>query len=380
MHPIDNDIKITKKAWIPLTTVYGGIDGVKLFIKHRIIETVYAWEDSFNEIISISLNRLYINTQKQHETHFKDIKMYGTLFNYNGFGLDAIKGEIENACVPEYLYNLYNNPDETNPRKRLSKLTMDKILKELNMNTIDEGCSITQIANFCNIHKITYYVLNYKYKLFETNNNVGHNSNLQRLVFMCANNHLYPIDDDEKRLTIFRTCAMVGGGMKKYKAQQAFEHKVIETSKQRIHMHYEDMSFYALLEKARQAREEDTYGHRIIITTRGLCNSIFYSEIQRGNIHNGKVKIAKGGQIMGFDMYGITIDENEHYSDIQMTMDTLNTHITNDAEKYVYNGQSLHGLAYAYYTNNYDRKITSNCSPQVYDILTSKSCMNSPFL
>ena len=54
---------------------------------------------------------------------------------------------------------------------------------------------------------------------------------------MCANNHLYPIDDDEKRLTIFRTCAMVGGGMKKYKAQQAFEHKVIETSKQRIHMH-----------------------------------------------------------------------------------------------------------------------------------------------
>ena len=106
----------------------------------------------------------------------------------------------------------------------------------------------------------------------------------------------------------------------------------------------------------------------------------YYSEIQRGNIHNGKVRIAKGGQIVGFNMCGITIDENEHYSDIQMTMDTLNTHITNDAEKYVYTGQSLHGLAYAYYTNNYDRKITSNCSPQVYDILTSKSCMNSPFL
>ena len=116
------------------------------------------------------------------------------------------------------------------------------------------------------------------------------------------------------------------------------------------------------------------------MTTRGVCNSIFYSEIQRGNIHNGRVNIAKGGQIMGFDMYGITIDENEHYSDIQMTMDTLNTHITNDAEKYVYSGQSLHGLAYAYYTNNSDRNITSNCSPQVYDILTSKSCMNSPFL
>ena len=162
MHPIDNNIKTTKKEWIPLTTVYGGIDGVKLFIKHRNFETVYAWEDSFNEIISISLNRLYINTQKQHETHFKDIKMYGTLFNYNGLGLDAIKGEIANACVPEYLYKLYNNQDETNPRKRLSTLTMDNILKELNMNKIDEGCSIAQIAKFCMLHKITYYVLNYK--------------------------------------------------------------------------------------------------------------------------------------------------------------------------------------------------------------------------
>ena len=85
----------------------------------------------------MSLIKLYISKQKQHETHFKDIKMYGTLFNYNGFGLDAIKGEIANACVPEYLYTLYNNPDETNPRKRLSKLTMGKILKELNMDTKD---------------------------------------------------------------------------------------------------------------------------------------------------------------------------------------------------------------------------------------------------
>ena len=80
--------------------MYGVINGVKLFIKHTIMEMVYGYEDSDNEILSMSLNRLYINTQKQPETHFNDIKMYGTLFNYNGFGLDAIKGEIANACVP----------------------------------------------------------------------------------------------------------------------------------------------------------------------------------------------------------------------------------------------------------------------------------------
>ena len=47
--------------------------------------------------------------------------MYGTVFNYLGYGLKAQQGEIPNACVPQYLYNLYNNDNETNPRKRLKK-------------------------------------------------------------------------------------------------------------------------------------------------------------------------------------------------------------------------------------------------------------------
>ena len=127
MKDISKNVEKTEQIWIPRTTVYGGISGVNLFIKHNIISMVYGYEDSNNEILSMSLIKLYIGKLKQHETHFKDIKMYGTLCNYNGFGLDAIKGEIANACVPEYLYKLYNNPDETNPRKRLSKLTMDKI-------------------------------------------------------------------------------------------------------------------------------------------------------------------------------------------------------------------------------------------------------------
>ena len=65
---------------------------------------------------------------------------------------------------------------------------------------------------------------------------------------------------------------------------------------------------------------------------------------------------------------------------MKMTIDTLNEDIDKDIEKYNYFRRSHHSLAYAYYTNNYDLKIVSNCSPQVYDILTSSVCMNSPFL
>ena len=56
-------------------------------------------------------------------------------------------------------------------------------------------------------------------------------------------------------------------------------------------------------------------------------------------------------------MLGITIDEDEHYTDIKMTIDTLNQEIDKDSEKYNYIGHSHYSLAYAYYTNNYDLKL-----------------------
>ena len=40
-----------KEAFIPITTVYGGMEGVKMYIKKLVIDSVYAWEDSPTEII-----------------------------------------------------------------------------------------------------------------------------------------------------------------------------------------------------------------------------------------------------------------------------------------------------------------------------------------
>ena len=31
----------TKDIWIPMTTIYGGVNGVKMFIKNKIVEIVY---------------------------------------------------------------------------------------------------------------------------------------------------------------------------------------------------------------------------------------------------------------------------------------------------------------------------------------------------
>ena len=89
----------------------------------------------------------------------------------------------------------------------------------------------------------------------------------------------------------------------------------------------------------------------------------------------------KNNQITGFKWQDdITIDENENYNDVKLTMEKLNSVIIKEEDKYKYTGQSIHSLAYAYYTNNYDRQIVSKCSPQVHDILTSKLSMNSPLI
>ena len=155
--------------------------------------------------------------QKENQSisiDFRQIRMYGTLDNYNGYGLDA--KNYDGACVPNYILETYNNQDATNPRNKISKLNTPKPLDILCMQNIHEGCSIEQRTNFCNRYKITYYVMTFRYKLFETNSNPKNNRHHKTLVFVCASNHLYPIEQEEDRQTIFKKHASpIGGGVKK---------------------------------------------------------------------------------------------------------------------------------------------------------------------
>ena len=93
---------------------------------------------------------------------------------------------------------------------------MDRLLNMLGMQNEYEGCSIEQIANFCNMYKIIYSVMNFRYKLFETSSSPKNNRHYKPLVFLCANNHLYPIENEEHRQTIFKKYASsIGGVIKK---------------------------------------------------------------------------------------------------------------------------------------------------------------------
>ena len=193
-----------------------------------------------------------------------------------------------------------------------------------------EGCCIEQIAYFCK--QVTYYVSDFKHKLFEANKaDISNNQNgLPRLVSTCANHHIYPITDEERRHTIFKTSSTIGGGIRTYRTQQRFEHKMNNGIETQIRVLHNDMSFHGLLEHVEIQKEEalrthfeDTSGYeeceefpaacsidshdvsnktgvyRIIVTRRGLCNDISYNEIgEFGNIHNGHVKLNKHSQVV----------------------------------------------------------------------------------
>ena len=294
--------------------------------------------------------------------------MYGTVFNLMGYNLTARATQIKDACVPEYLHNLYNNKEETNARKRLKKLTPEKVLEGLGMKTRDEGCDINQIDRFCSIYKITYYALNYRYEIIQTNNDEKFKNNLPKLVFVCANNHLYPVIDQQQRETVFKTCAIIGNGNKKYQIKKDENDKVLNEETIITLDDVDDIRNYC------QENINSTNNIRILTTE---CHSYFHSEINNGNIWNGNVMEDKG-VITQFKMKNITIQHYEENADrTREIIDTLNQ----NEVKYIFRGQRVHNLANEYWINNYGNiRLNSICSLQVYDILSSRECMNSPFM
>ena len=125
------NISITE-VFIEAETVYGGDVGLKLYIKYKIMQLVCRFEDSivyvYIYIYIITFTNMYVSRRKQNApVSFRRIKMYGSLYNYIGWGLDG--GEYDGACFPNYLSETYNNQDETNPRNKISKLNMAKLLE-----------------------------------------------------------------------------------------------------------------------------------------------------------------------------------------------------------------------------------------------------------
>ena len=94
---------------------------------------------------------------------------------------------------------------------------------------------------------------------------------------MCAENHLYPIEDEDARVSIFKTCSNIGGQINKYKTPQHFENDTLKlNSTTKTFIHVEDMNCYALYEHVRSQKVSDA-NCRIVLTVSGSCHDTFYA-------------------------------------------------------------------------------------------------------
>ena len=216
--------------------------------------------------------------------------------------------------------------------------------------------------------------MNFRYKLFETDSNPKINRHHKTLLFLCSNNHLYPIEHEEDRQTIFKKYASsIGGGIKKMNAIKKEEEeintdvniiitgKVINKDGIVTEEHFLNDE---LIDNLREIEVEGT--RRLVFTEPGSVHRLFYSEIEKGNIYNFRMKTSKGN-VVAFSVFErLIIEENPNIESVLHIIDKLNR---DSVAKYKYMGQSLYSLAYEYYTKRFDRNIVSYCSSQVYNIL-----------
>ena len=57
---LDTDEIERKEAFKPMKTIYGGVTGVRNYLKTLIVESIYKWEDSGVEVQNIYINNLYL--------------------------------------------------------------------------------------------------------------------------------------------------------------------------------------------------------------------------------------------------------------------------------------------------------------------------------
>ena len=101
----------------PLAYVRGGANGIKAYIQDLIAHMLRNYSN--NALIrAIRITKIITNKSINDRKYvpFDQIKMYGTLLKYKGYNVETVC--MDDTCVPTYLLNLLNNPDETDYRKK----------------------------------------------------------------------------------------------------------------------------------------------------------------------------------------------------------------------------------------------------------------------
>ena len=102
----------------------------------------------------------------------------------------------------------------------------------------------------------------------------------------------------------------------------------------------------------------------------------FICVLTQNKLYNKNVKV-EYGQVIQFNIGGITIQENINYKEVRNTITRLNQNITID--KYIYCGQPLQRIAHEYFERNFDKNYMSQMSPEIANVFDNALSKNTAF-
>ena len=75
------------------------------------VHVIRRLQDSSVYIKQTNLTNIYVSKRNQNvPVKFRQIKMYGTLYNYKGYGLDT--NNYDGACVPNYFLETFKTTEK----------------------------------------------------------------------------------------------------------------------------------------------------------------------------------------------------------------------------------------------------------------------------
>ena len=368
---VDSEETKTKSFNTKAFDVYGGKVTIRKAIERKNQEIKELFENDYNVVLEdMKIKRIYIDDVKMDATTFKDIKMFGTLLNICGYDLNVGTYEFVDACCLEYHLEMFN-------KFRDNKWTIERLMAELGMTSIDEGITLNQLIPLYMKYKIGYHVVDFKYHVTASHNehNYTPTRNYPALFYMIDNNHLYPIVNRQHQKSIAQ--------IKDIAHKKTFKPKEEKPQKRTFHVFNRPLVILAMLghEKSDDVElfdAEQCKNDVFVCTTPSVVHDLFYHLLKMNLLYNKNVR-TDNTIIIQFYINNMTIQENTDYREVVSTIDILNKDIVSDKDKYFYHGQSIHRLAFEYYEQNHNKEYKSELSPQVADIFNDKSSKNTAF-
>ncbi|KAI9326614.1 hypothetical protein BDR26DRAFT_941086 [Obelidium mucronatum] len=120
-------------------------------------------------------------------------RMFGTVLNYHHLNLEP-NFTNENICVYQHLITTYS--------KHIKGVTFKGLMNIFEEGEIDTGVTTNQVVKFCEKYGICLYAMDLEFDIFCRHIPKVRNHHAPCLIYIVANNHMYPVLEEELRRTI----------------------------------------------------------------------------------------------------------------------------------------------------------------------------------